>query len=156
VNQVIIIGTEPPCPRCGLLTQVFKEMVATLGLDARVEHISYSDTAAAEFAAGLGLTAGTAKDVALRMGAELNLQQVKDLVENAVSDPGCVYSEFNSYNWTRDLDQFLKPYELEARHVGILMTPVIIINGKLKHNGSVPAMQEITRWLEELTGQPKP
>lgn len=150
MNQVIIIGTEPPCPRCALLTRVFKEMIARLGIDARVRHLSYTDAAAIKFAAGLGLTAGTAKDVAISMGTTLDLLRIKELIENAVPNPGCEFYEFNSYKWTRELDHFLKPFELKAKQGGILMTPVVIINGKLKYSASIPALKDIIKWLEEL------
>jgi len=37
-----------------------------------------------------------------------------------------------------------------ASELGILMTPVLIINGELKHNGSVPKLAQIEEWLMEL------
>jgi len=32
-----------------------------------------------------------------------------------------------------------------------MMTPVLIINGEIKHQGSVPELSKIEEWLLELT-----
>jgi protein-disulfide isomerase len=48
------------------------------------------------------------------------------------------------------LDDYLRPYETKAKDAGILMTPVLIMNGKIKHNGSVPRLNKIVDWLLEL------
>jgi len=48
------------------------------------------------------------------------------------------------------LDDYLRPFETKAKDAGILMTPVLIINGKMKHNGSVPGLDKIVDWLSEL------
>jgi len=148
MHQIIVIGTEPPCPRCALLTSVFKELIARFNLDASVKHINYSDTAAVEFAADMGLITGTAKDVAVSLGIKLDLRRVKNLIEHAIQDQQCEFNEFNDCKWSRELDEFLKPFEQKAWQKGILMTPVVIINGQLKHNGSVPAMKNIRSWLK--------
>ncbi len=35
----------------------------------------------------------------------------------------------------------------------ILMTPVLIVNGKLKHHGSVPEPEWVRTWLREAAGE---
>jgi hypothetical protein len=44
----------------------------------------------------------------------------------------------------------LRLFENRAKEVDIMMTPVLIINGELKHQGSVPSLSRINEWLIEL------
>lgn len=48
------------------------------------------------------------------------------------------------------LDNWLRDFENKAEEAGILMTPVLIINGEIKHQGSVAALSQIEEWLLEL------
>ena len=43
MNKILIIGTQPPCPRCKLLTNVVSEIVKEFGIKAEVIHLSYTD-----------------------------------------------------------------------------------------------------------------
>lgn len=95
VNQIIIIGVQPPCPRCKLLGNIIDAKVEELNIEAEVSH-------------------------------------------------------YNNSNWTFELDEVLRPFENQARVAGIMMTPVLIINGELKHQGSVPSLSKINEWLFEL------
>jgi protein-disulfide isomerase len=51
--------------------------------------------------------------------------------------------------WSPDLDKELRPCQELADKIQILMTPVLIVNGKLKHHGSVPDPDRILAWLKE-------
>ncbi len=150
MNHIMIIGTNPPCPRCGLLTRVVTEKITLMGIDAKVIHVNYTDKVAADFAKVLCMEAGTAKDVAQKTGIAMDVVRVKELIENSNPDPDCEYKDYNDYNWSGELDAYLKPFEIKARDAGILMTPVLIINGELKHNGSIPGLKQINKWLSEL------
>jgi len=48
------------------------------------------------------------------------------------------------------LDNWLRASEEQAKNVGILMTPVLIIDGMVKYNGSVPSLPFIDCLLAEL------
>lgn len=43
MNRIIIIGVQPPCPRCKLLGKVIDEKVKELQIDAEVKHLAYTD-----------------------------------------------------------------------------------------------------------------
>jgi len=150
LNSIVIIGTRPPCPRCKLLTKVVTEKVKELKLEAGVRHLTYTDAEAKEYAGDKGLEMGTAKDVARRIGEEIDLARINEIIKNAPSGQDGGYRDYNDCNWSFELDEFLRPFEKKAKEAGILMTPVLIINGKLKHQGSVPEMTRLEGWLREL------
>jgi len=160
MNKIVVIGTVPPCPRCSLLGMLVAEKVRRMGIEAEIRHLSYTDEESEKFAKSIGLEPGTAKDVAKRINEEIDKEKLAELlkgdgrdeVNSDESDPGesCICNAFSSCNWSYELDEFLRPYENRAKEAGILMTPVLIINGELKHSGSVPDIEKINEWIEEL------
>ncbi len=155
MNQIIVIGTTPPCPRCTLLTEIIKLKTKLFNLDAEVRHISYTSTEAAEIADSLGLKPGTAKNVAELIGKELNPMDMPKSVESSELEfLNNVEPEIKKYEQlfreVNILDNWLRPFENQSKNAGILMTPALIINGKLIYNGSVPDLKLIDGWLSEL------
>ena len=150
MNSIIVIGVNPPCPRCKLLGKVMDEKIKEMQIDATVRHIAYTDTEAKQFAQSIGMEAGTAKDVSRRIHLEIDSQKISAVLNNKTENPDCEFREYNNCNWSFELDELLRPFENKAKEVGILMTPVLIINGKLKHQGSVPPMAKINEWLSGL------
>jgi len=147
MNFITIIGTEPPCPRCGLLRNIIKAKVEKYGIEAEVRHLSYLDKESIQFAKSIGLEAGTAKDVAKRLNIEIDKEELDIKLKNKSCSSHPEYGPYNDCGWSFELDEFLRPYENKAISLGILMTPVLIINGKLMHHGSVPEMKKIDNWL---------
>ena len=149
MNKIIIIGTVPPCPRCELLTEIVKTEKELLKLDADVSHISYTKEEASEIAERIGMIPGTAKDVAKSIGEEIHLENMPKLVESIEIDPN--FKQFEKlFHEVKILDDWLRPFEEKAKDAGILMTPVLIINGTIKHSGSVPDLKTIDEWLLDL------
>ena len=150
MNKILIIGTQPPCPRCKLLTNVVSEKVKTFGIKAEVVHLSYTDEESKAFAKSIGLETGTAKDVAKRLGTTIDTEKISGLVRNDALVFNSEYKDYNSNNWSFELDEFLRSFESKAIEVGILMTPVLIINNEVKHRGSIPRINKVEEWLTEL------
>jgi glutaredoxin len=148
MNSIIIIGTEPPCPRCKLLTKILTDKVKELEINAIVHHAVYTDPEAGEFAGQLGLVPGTSSSVAKRMNVEID--NSRKIIPNFDSEFNTEYEDYFFTNWSYELDEHLRIYENNAKELGILMTPSLIINGELKHSGSVPRLSQITAWLLEL------
>jgi len=48
------------------------------------------------------------------------------------------------------MDELLRPLELKAKKAEIIMSPVLIINGEIVHQGSVPEIDLIEQWLLAL------
>jgi hypothetical protein len=150
MHKIIIIGTDPPCPRCGLLTQTIKAKIDELNIPAELTHLSLTDKEAAEIAAGLGLKPGTAKDVAKQLNLEMDMPGLTEILRKKPQDKTDEYITWNNCNWSPELDEFLNPYQEKAKDAGILMTPVVIINNKIMHQGSVPPLEMLNNWLSEL------
>lgn len=155
MHQIIIIGTVPPCPRCKLLTEIVTMRTKSLGLDANVRHISYTSEEATEWAGKVGLIPGTAKDVARLIGKEIELEKMPKTAEvpelDSLKNLEPNLKQFESlFREVYILDNWLRPFENQAKNVGILMTPVLIISGAFKYNGSVPELALIDEWLSEL------
>ena len=148
MNSIIIIGTEPPCPRCKLLAKVVSDKVKELGINAEVKHLIFTDSEAGEFAGQSGLVMGTASSVAKKMNVEID--NSRKIVPNFDSEFNVEYEDYFLTNWSYELDEHLRIYENNAKELGILMTPSLIINGELKHSGSVPRLSQIEAWLLEL------
>jgi len=147
-HQIAIIGTNPPCPRCKLLADVITQKCIELGIDAEIRHLTYTEDEAVAFAKSLGLETGTAGLVAKRIGVEID--NTKKRTANFDSEFNSEYEDYNFSGWTYELDELLRPFELKAKEVGILMTPALIINNELKNQGSIPRMSTLINWLLEL------
>ncbi|MFZ0132160.1 MAG: thioredoxin family protein [Desulfobacterales bacterium] len=129
----------------------------TLDLTVGVRHIAYTTDEARRFAAALGLVPGTAKDVAAKAAIDVNWDRVHGLIE----EPGQKTSEDRETSccptaaakWTLELDETLRPCERIARETGIMMTPALILNGCLLHQGSVPERPKVISWIQEYFGK---
>lgn len=152
MHEIWIIGTNPPCPRCGLLTHLIEALVSEKEKNkaARVRHLAYTDPEASDFSHTQGLIPGTAKDVARLLDDPIDAVLLNQCYDRRDDPETLAYEPYNQFGWTYALDQYLQPYEQAAKGVGILMTPVLIINGQLKHAGSVPSLADLTRWLNAL------
>lgn len=150
MHTIIIIGVDPPCPRCKLLGNVIDAKVKEMKINANVKHWVYTDTEAKEFAQSIGLTTGTAKNVAISLNEVIDNTRLSAIINNKALAMNTEFGEYNNCNWSPDLDEFLRPFQLRAKESGILMTPVLIINGVVKHQGSVPALSKIIEWLSKL------
>ena len=89
------------------------------------------------------------------IGKDINLENMPksaesselDFLSNIEPDLKQFESLFREVNI---LDNWLRPFENQAKGVGILMTPVLVIDGKIQYNGSVPDLKLIDGWLSEL------
>jgi len=122
--------------------------VKELGINAEVRHLVYTDAESKAFAQELGLETGTASSVAKRMNVEID--NSRKIIPNFDSEFNIEYEDYFYTNWSYELDEHLRIFENMAQEVGLLMTPSLIINGVLKHSGSVPRFSQIEEWLLEL------
>jgi hypothetical protein len=150
MHQITIIGVDPPCPRCKLLGIIMDEKVKELKIEAEVYHLTYTDDEARRIGQNIGLKTGTAKDVAKALNQEINNDRLNSIIHNKSLSVDTEFGNYNVCNWSPQLDEFLQPFEIKAKEAGILMTPVLVINGKVVHQGSVPSLDKINHWLMDL------
>lgn len=146
----IIIGVQPTCPRCKLLGNIIDAKVEELHIEAEVSHLAYTDPEARKIANSFGLVPGTVKDVSRIIQVPIDSEKIRKAKNSRTIHPDYDFRDYNNSNWTFELDEVLRPFENQAKAAGIMMTPVLIINGELKHQGSVPSQSKINEWLLEL------
>ena len=155
-EEIWIIGTEPPCPRCDYLTRMVKDIVTTAGVPATVRHLAYTCDEARQFAASLGLKPGTAKDVARIAAVDVDWNRIHALIDgpdektSADCESSCCPTA--ATKWSPALDEALRPCEQIAHKSGILMTPALVLGGRLFHQGSVPDRRRVNAWIQECFG----
>jgi len=130
------------------------EVANDLKLPVMIRHLAYTDDEARQFAGSLGLEPGTAKDVAKKAGIAMDWEEVYRIMDRPgetnvkPSEPACCPTT-PSAKWTPELDLALRPCEEKALSVGVMMTPVLVIGGRVYHQGSVPSKEQVSRWMEE-------
>ena len=150
MKEILIIGTEPQCPRCRILTRIMREKAKEKDGSVVVRHIGYDSHEAGEIARKYSLVPGTAKDVARKTGKKINIKRLTALCEQENLQGNHPYQRYNDCNWSPELDEELRFYEKEARQVGIMMTPVLVIDGQIVHQGSVPPPEKVEEILRSL------
>ena len=148
--ELRLIGVQPPCPRCKLLGNIINAKVAELNIEAEVSHLAYTHPEARRIANSFGLVSGTAKDVSGKIQVPIDSEKIRLAKNSKTIHPDYDFRDYNNCNWTFEMDEALSLFENRAKEVGIVMTPVLIINGELKHQGSVPSLYKINEWLLEL------
>ncbi|MBP1709455.1 MAG: hypothetical protein H6Q46_439 [Deltaproteobacteria bacterium] len=129
--EIIIIGTEPPCPRCRETYERVKKVAEGIEPKPLIRKIVYSSEEAQRFG-----KVGSGHEVAEWAGFEIDWEEVHKLA---------------SGEWNQALDAFLMPLAEEAMKKGWIMTPVVVIDGTVVHFGHVPEMDKIRSWLSVKT-----
>jgi hypothetical protein len=121
-----------------------------LEIEATYTHMAYSTDESVELASKHGLRPGTAKTVAEILNEQVDSDAFTSLLNSYTPDPDSPYACYNDCSWSIQMDELLRPLELQAKKAGIMMTPVLIINGEIVHQGSVPEIALIDQWLLAL------
>jgi len=122
--EIIVIGLEPPCPRCKRVYEMAKEISTQVG-DISVRKITWDSPEALQYG-----KVTTGHHIAQEYGVEVNGEELRSLA---------------SQDWSPKLDEVLMPLKNKAEEVGILMTPVVVIDGKVAFMGYVPANEELRK-----------
>ena len=144
--EIQVIGTEPPCPRCDLLSVLVEEVVRH-DTRVRLRHCSFDSPEAAELGLKLGRKVGTAKHIAMEAGIPMDWDAVYSLIDQ--NKPAARSVSRPADSWTPDLDGMLEPCRKAAEAAGYLMTPILVVNGKVVHHGNLPSKHQIQEWLSE-------
>ncbi len=145
VIEILVIGTEPPCPRCDLMGLLVEKAAAAAGVRVNVEHCAYDSQKAVDFGKRIGREVGTAKHVSQAAGIAMDWDEVYGVI--AQKKANLPSGSRAADAWTEELDRLLMPCADAADQAGYLMTPILIINNTVVHHGSVPAESKISKWL---------
>lgn len=146
----MIIGTEPPCPRCDYLSRMVQDIVEEMQLEVPVRHIAYTTKEALQVAAESGLLPGTAKDVAKKIAVRVDWDRVHQLIDETPegsNQTSCCGSA--AQKWSPALDEALRSCQERAIDAGIMMTPVLVVNGNKVHQGCVPDRVQVVAWIRK-------
>jgi len=121
--EIIIIGTDPPCPRCREMYERVKTVAKELASQPSIRKIVYSSQEAQHFG-----KMGTGHDVAEWSGVQVDWDRIQELAGG---------------DWTPELDQLLMPLKAIAMKEGWIVTPVVVIDGQVVHFGNVPGMDDL-------------
>ncbi len=121
--SVIIIGVEPPCPRCERLETLARDALRDWVQRLKSQKISYDSDEAQQ----LGRV-GTAHDIADWSDMQMDWGRIRDIVADG---------------WSHELDDFLMPCKVKADELGWLMTPVLVIDDEIVFSGFVPEPEAV-------------
>ena len=125
--EILIIGASPPCVRCIRLFQLAKQLAQQIEAGITVRKIPLNSSEAKRYG-----KIGTAHDIAELAKMAFDMEHIEALART----------------WSKELDDELMKYKERAEDIGYLMTPVLIINGRVKTMGFVPEAEKIRDWIE--------
>jgi hypothetical protein len=147
-KEAWVIGVDPPCPRCDLLRQRVERLARDMGSPLIVKDLVYSGSVARRFGETVGKEFGTAKHVAEKAGMDVDWDQVRSVVKNPPSrPPDWDKIDGPARRWSPEMDEALRACQEKAESVGMLMTPILVVGGEVKHQGSVPSLEQLRTWL---------
>jgi hypothetical protein len=130
--KITVIGVVPPCPRCQRTYDLAREVAQELGIPVEMKKLAYDMDEAQRYG-----KVGTAHDVAEWAGIEIDWGQIRNIVTEG---------------WSKELDEIMMPCARKAEERGWLMTPVLIIDGKVAFMGSVPSKEDVRVAMQKASG----
>ena len=137
--EILVIGPEPPCVRC-LNTFKFAKGAAEQFTEETIEVrkiFSHSEEAR-KYGRVEGGHAIAEREQVKADGNRVQklMGQIDELERGEGNDEGLIEAKLG------EIDHELSPVRQKAEEVGSLMTPVLIINGKVKSKGYVPRKEQ--------------
>ena len=120
---ITVIGVVPPCPRCKRIYDLAVEIADELGIEVEKKKIAYDSEEAQRYG-----KVGTAHHIAEWAELKMDWSKIREII---------------SEDWSHDFDDFLMPCTKKAEEKGWLMTPVLLIDGKVVFSGYVPSKEDI-------------
>ncbi len=130
--KVTVLGVVPPCPRCQRMYDLAHEAAEELGIPVEMKKLAYDMEEAQKYG-----KVGTAHDVAEWAGIEIDWGQIRNIVTEG---------------WSKELDEIMMPCARKAEENGWLMTPVLILDGKVAFMGYVPDKEDIKAAMQKASG----
>jgi hypothetical protein len=74
------------------------------------------------------------------------MKEIDELKKNEQKNESVIAEKFQA------IDEALKPVKEKAKEKGYLMTPVLVVNGKVKSMDYVPGKEKIKEWIDAELG----
>ncbi|MEE9911564.1 MAG: thioredoxin family protein [Deltaproteobacteria bacterium] len=147
-KDIWVIGVAAACPRCDLLGQRVEKLAKEILPSPCVKKMLNTDAQAIECAAALGKKITTVKEIAASSRIKIDWKHFTSVAHQPPTPPEDIDSlEGPARQWSPELDEALRPYQEYAESTGVLLTPVLVVGGDVKHHGSVPSIHQIRSWL---------
>ena len=130
--KIKVIGVVPPCPRCQRMYELAHEVANELDMPVEMKKLAYDMEEAQKYG-----KVGTAHDVAEWAGIVIDWSKLRDIITDG---------------WSRELDEIMMPCARKAEENGWLMTPVLILDGKVAFMGYVPDKKDIKTAMQKAAG----
>ncbi len=125
--RVVVVGPNPPCIRCRRILKLLREIKSEEGLDIEITHVA--------------------------AGSEESEKYGRIVDSHVFLDSlGVDTSKLDRLFEKRDfkgIDNWLAPYAEKAKEKGVMLTPVIVVNGKVKSVCTVPEKEELRKLIRE-------
>lgn len=145
--KITIIGTDPPCPRCDKLRATVEELIRKTCPDIELEKIVWNSAEASSLLEAYGKRPVTAKEVSDETGTRIDSRELLRIMMLKCDEAGENASP--SDLWTPALDEFFSPLSRAAEVTDMMMTPILLINGKPVAQGYAPPAEMILRLMNE-------
>lgn len=147
--EIIVIGPEPPCIRCITTFKYAKQIAEQFPGKVSAKKI----TAGSKESERYGNVAG-GHDIADKEniahdsdGIERIMKEINDLIGDEEKNESIILSKMDQ------IQEKLVPITTKAVEAGYLMTPVVVINEKVKSVGVVPDKQKMVEWVKAALGE---
>ena len=148
--ELLIIGTDPPCPRCDRTEMMAARIIKDCGTDCTIRMLDLYSEEAGRIAEAMGRMIGTTNEISKASGVAVDRKAfaVAVLKASEGKDDNCRPGEL----WSPAFDEALDAVSKAAEQVNYYMTPVILVDGELLWHGSVPPEEELRKWITEKAG----
>ena len=142
--EIIVIGPEHPCIRCVTTFKFAKEIAQEFPGKIEARKIFTNSEEAKRYGrAEGGLQISQIEKVDHdNKGIERLMGEIDELKPDEEKNWNLIERKM------QEIQEKLTPLTKKAEEAGYLMTPVLIINGKVKASGYVPKKEKIREWVK--------
>ena len=146
--EILVIGPEPPCVRCINTARFAKEVAEQYSVKVTVRKIDTHAEEAQKYGKveGGGSIAEIEKVDYDSEGFKRLMQEAGGLMSDEERNKSSIEGKL------QEIQEKLTPITEKAKEAGYLMTPVVVVNEKVKSMGYVPSKDEIQKWVESELG----
>jgi predicted nucleic acid-binding Zn-ribbon protein len=142
--EILVIGVEPPCIRCHTAFKRAKEVAQQFPPTIGVRKVAIHSEEAEKYGK---VESGHEIEEAGKVKPDIEsmkrlLAELDELKADEEKNESLIDAKL------KELQKAVQPVEDKARKLGYLMTPVLVVNEKVKSMGYVPTKDEIRGWVE--------